>query len=478
LFLGEALIKLKLGSFAQNIAKFSIATWVSFAISLLSAPISTRIYSPDSLGRINLFYTYSSMLMSLAYLGLDQAYVRFYNELDNKKAKDSLFSFCLFISILAVLLLSFVAFIFHDKVSTEIVGEKGFRFVFLLAISATTGILSRYLNLFYRMQIDGKWYTIQAITDILFVKFSYLVSGYFNSSYQSAILVMVISRFVVIFGFYLFHRNRLNFIIDNSNRELSKDIIKFALPLVPITFLSWANSSVSQIVLKNMLGYADLGVYSVAVGLANTVNVVQAGFNAYWAPYVYSNYKSENNNFNQVHKYMIFLLLLISLIIVFCQDPIFIILGQKYRNAKIFFPFLLFSPICYTIAETTGLGINISKKTFWNLIIFSINITTNIVACLLLIPIFGVSGAAMASSISSILYLVIRTIVGEKYYKSIKSYRYLMYLLVILSSSALVNYFVYLKTLKYALFMLIFFIYAYLFRKEISSIFGALNRKA
>jgi O-antigen/teichoic acid export membrane protein len=328
------------------------------------------------------------------------------------------------------------------------------------------------------MQIDGKWYTIQAITDILFVKFSYLVSGYFNSSYQSAILVMVISRFVVIFGFYLFHRNRLNFIIDNSNRELSKDIIKFALPLVPITFLSWANSSVSQIVLKNMLGYADLGVYSIAVGLANTVNVVQAGFNAYWAPYVYTNYKSENNNFNQVHKYMIFLLLLISLIIVFCQDLIFIILGQKYRNAEIFFPFLLFSPICYTIAETTGLGINISKKTFWNLIIFSINITTNIVACLLLIPIFGVSGAAIASSISSILYLVIRTIVGEKYYKSIKSYRYLMYLLVILSSSALVNYFVYLKTLKYALFMLIFFIYAYLFRKEISSIFGALNRKA
>ena len=151
---------------------------------------------------------------------------------------------------------------------------------------------------------------------------------------------------------------------------------------------------------------------------------------------------------------------------------------SKYRNAEIFFPFLLFSPICYTIAETTGLGINISKKTFWNLIIFSINITTNIVACLLLIPIFGVSGAAIASSISSILYLVIRTIVGEKYYKSIKSYRYLMYLLVILSSSALVNYFVYLKTLKYALFMLIFFIYAYLFRKEISSIFGALNRKA
>jgi len=377
------------------------------------------------------------------------------------------------------LLLSFVAFIFHDKVSTEIVGEKGFRFVFLLAISATTGILSRYSSLFYRMQIDGKWYTIQAVTDILFVKFSYLVSGYFNSSYQSAILVMVISRFVVICSFYLFQKKRFNFIIDNVNKKFSKDIIKFALPLVPITFLSWANSSVSQIVLKNMLGYADLGIYSIAVGLASTVNVVQAGFNVYWSPYVYTNYKSENNNFNQVHKYMIFLLLLISLIIIFCQDPIFTILGEKYRNAKIFFPFLLFSPICYTVAETTGLGINISKKTFWNLIIFSINIAANIIACLFLIPIFGVSGAAMASSISSILYLLIRTIIGEKYYKSIKSYRYLLYLLLILSPSTLVNYFAYSRTgLKYALFILIFILYSFLFRKEIASIFRSLNVKA
>ncbi len=470
-------MKSNLGSFSKNVAKFSIATWVSFAISLISAPISTRIYSPDSLGRINLFYTYSSMLMSLAYLGLDQAYVRFYNELDDKKAKDSLFSFCLFISILTVLLLSLVAFVFHDKVSTEIVGEKGFRFVFLLAISATTGILSRYLSLFYRMQIDGKWYTIQAVIDILFVKFSYLVSGYFNSSYQSAILVMVISRFVVICSFYLFQKKRFNFIIDNVNKEFSRDIIKFALPLVPITFLSWANNSVSQIVLKNMLGYSDLGIYSIAVSLASTVNIVQAGFNVYWAPYVYNNYKSEKNIFNQVHQYMIFLLLLISLLIIFCQDPIFIILGEKYRNAKLFFPFLLFSPICYTVAETTGLGINISKKTFWNLIIFSINIVVNIVGCFFLIPAFGVSGAAMASCISSMLYIVLKTIIGEKYYRSIESYRYIIYLLLILSVSALVNYFGYEKIeLKYMAFIIISILYAYLFRKEIRSMFRFLHK--
>jgi O-antigen/teichoic acid export membrane protein len=67
---------------------------------------------------------------------------------------------------------------------------------------------------------------------------------------------------------------------------------------------------------------------------------------------------------------MVSLLTLAALAIIALQDPLFMLLGEKYRPAKSFFPFLLFSPICYTIAETTGLGINISKKTYWNIIIF------------------------------------------------------------------------------------------------------------
>jgi hypothetical protein len=42
-----------------------------------------------------------------------------------------------------------------------------------------------------------------------------------------------------------------------------------------------------------MLGFGELGIYSMAVGLASTVNIIQAGFNVYWAPYVYGNYKNK-----------------------------------------------------------------------------------------------------------------------------------------------------------------------------------------
>ncbi len=465
-------------SFARNLTSFSILTWVSFIISFVSAPISTRIYIPNVLGRINLFNTYSTMVMSLAYLGLDQAYVRFYNEPPLGKSKETLFSFCVYTSILSIFITTPIFLIFYRKFSVAIVGTESISIVVLLIISSLTGVLIRYLNLQYRMKLDAKWYTIQGILDILCVKFSFIITGFFIPSYQIAIFAMTASRFIFGIIFFILQRNQFVFKDKLYERLFAKEIAKFALPLVPITFLSWANSSISQIVLKNMLGFGELGIYSMAVGLASTVNIIQAGFNVYWAPYVYGNYKNKNNNFWQIHKLMVSLLTLAALAIIALQDPHTMLLGEKYRPAKSFFPFLLFSPICYTIAETTGLGINISKKTYWNIIIFSLNIIISIIGCYSLIPFFGVSGAAMASAIAAIVYLAVRTVIGEKYYRSIQNYKYMSYGIFLLILAALVNYYAFHNNaLKYSSIMIIILFSIILFRNEIQYLFSVIKRE-
>lgn len=63
-------------SFLKNMIGFSMVTWISFALGFLSSPIATRLFEPEELGKVNMFFSYTALMGSFCYLGLDQVFVR------------------------------------------------------------------------------------------------------------------------------------------------------------------------------------------------------------------------------------------------------------------------------------------------------------------------------------------------------------------------------------------------------------------
>lgn len=150
--------------------------------------------------------------------------------------------------------------------------------------------------------------------------------------------------------------------------------------------MTWLNASVSTLVLRNLMDIAAVGIYSSALGLAATVNIIQTGFNTYWAPYVYEHYQTDDKaRFFTVHRLMACLLTGFGLTLTILQSVVFLLLGAKYRSSVIYFPFLFLAPICYCLSETTGMGIGIAKKSYWNTLIFLVTAVINIALCFLLI---------------------------------------------------------------------------------------------
>jgi len=162
-------------------------------------------------------------------------------------------------------------------------------------------------------------------------------------------------------------------------------------------------------------------------------------------------------------------LCLFGLGITLLQTPVFLLLGKSYRSSVIFFPFLFLSPICYCLGETTGMGINIAKKTHWTTIIYLFSAVVNIALCFLLIPSQGMTGAAMASAFSAILTLLFRTLVGERYYKMLETKRYLIYPIVLMLLASFGNFWL-TGTVKYLLLTLLLAVSLFLFRLEIATL--------
>lgn len=418
-------------SFIKNFVGFSISTWVSFIISFLAAPIGTRLFDPDVLGRINIFNTYVNLFGVFVLAGLDQAFARFYYERPNNKSIRYLFSFCLAFTYSVLLLLMVISLPCNEFLSVLLFKDEGSLLYYLFFISIWCTSTLRYLNLSYRMEKDIKLFTIQGVLIALVSKFLYLGVGYWNNSYRMALIVLTASHFVLTVVFLIIQHNRFER-IKQIDKMFSAEMFKYALPLLPVSFFMWANSSIPQIVIQNTMDYTSVGIFTTAVALANVILVIQAGFNTFWVPYSYENYKTQTGQFFKVHRYLLCVITILALFVILSQDVIFLLLGEKYRAAKHFFPFLMLGPICYIIGETTGIGIEISKKTYLKLIVYALSIVINIALCFFLKDFFGVAGVAIATALAAVSAMVLKTYYGEKYYKSIESYRYMFFSIMVL----------------------------------------------
>ncbi|HEY9168506.1 MAG TPA: lipopolysaccharide biosynthesis protein [Lutibacter sp.] len=454
-------------TFINKLLGFSVVVWVSLIVSFISAPISTRLYAPEELGKINLFSVTTNFILLFAYIGIDQAFVRFYYEPPEKRSVKYLFSFCFYFSLLAALLSGIIVLIvdnFYPIINTI---QNNYYILVLLFINTASLVILRYLNLAFRMQQDVKMYTFLGISMIIASKFIYLLIGLKSPTYIPALTGTVLIQVLIIPVFFFKKKLLIPIQKFKLDKKFSLIILKYGVPLFPVTLLVWVDNSIAPILLKKMLSFEAIGIYSAAVAIVSLINIVQNGFNTYWQAYIYENYKTQTNQFYRVHKSITFVIVIFGLILISSQDIIFLILGEKYRSAKEFFPFLLVAPICYTIAETTGLGINISKKTYLNTIPFLFSIIVNLSLAFFLIPFLGISGAAIASASGSIFSLAIKTYIGEKYYVVVSNYFYMIFgLFVIIAASSISMISQNAPFIKFPSLFVLFIITLIVYRKE------------
>ena len=98
-------------SFAGNVMKYSVATYLGFAITGL-ALIVKGLLPAEVLGAPVTFMTYTATIMNIGILGLDQALLRFYHEPPAGAEPRQLFAACTRISASFMMLLGIAGSVF------------------------------------------------------------------------------------------------------------------------------------------------------------------------------------------------------------------------------------------------------------------------------------------------------------------------------------------------------------------------------
>lgn len=423
--------------FASRIFGFSMASWVNCIISLISTPITTAVFAPEELGKVNMLISYANIIIPFVYMGFDQAYVRFYNEPLGKNTSGSIFKLCLLFSAILVIPSTLITLIIWKPISYGIIGYASAFIYLCLVLYVIATMLMRYANLKARMDNNILLFFIQSVLSTVIIKISFACVALIKPVAEYAIFFRTAIYLLVGIVFVIMSVSKCYKEPINCNKKVTKELLKYGLPLFPTVFIIMLNTSLSQLILKNYVEYEMIGIYSNAVTMASIITVVQSGLNTFWTPFVYE-YRNEQVKIQKMHHIVAYLLITCGFSILAFQDLVYLILvDEKYWASKGIMGLLMISPISETISETLGLGIELSKKTYMKLPVYAVSIVINVLSCLLLIPKYGIVGAAIANAISSLTMLFIKAIIGEHYYRCSDNYTKLIACMTLFIATAI-----------------------------------------
>jgi O-antigen/teichoic acid export membrane protein len=403
---------------------FSAGNWISLIVSLLSTPIITRILSPEEFGVFSLFTVVLNLLLIVSMLGTDQSYVRFFYEVGEQFQK-ILLQKCLVVAFGMFFLLSILIVAFNDYVGVLLFSRKDFSLIVLLIIGGFVSIINRFALLVVRMEQRGGLYsTLQVISKVLDFAFLMLIylSGLGILKYNIPIISMIISYLIVsVMAVYHTKKHWTISFKDNFLKENPKlkELIYYGFPLSIALILTWLFQYIDRFFIEKLGNYKELGLYAAAFKLVSILNIIQASFTTFWVPLSNKKFQESKDNkqfFSDMFNLISFLMISLGFALIIFKDFLSLFFGRDFSGAIYIFPMLVFIPIMYTISEVSVVGINFYKKSKWQIIISLIVCIANIFGNILLIPYFGAKGAAISTGLSYILFMLLRTKIGRRYF--------------------------------------------------------------
>ncbi|ONK21030.1 hypothetical protein BLX87_24195 [Bacillus sp. VT-16-64] len=405
----------------QKFLSFSVGSWISLLIGLVSTPVITRILVPEEFGKASFFILIMNILLLICLFGADQSFVRFYYDEKEQSRKFLLFN-CLKVPLATFFVVSIFLLVFYRPISYYLFEENSLHIILLLIITVFLQIIHRFSLLVIRMQQKGLLYsTLQVLIKVFEFGFILLFAFLIGPSFEIIIYAQVFYSIIVTVFAILSSIQFWNFFGDSKTVTHSiKDILKFGRPLVLTSLIIWLFQSIDRIALKEWSTYTEVGLYSAAFKIVAVLNVIQASFTTFWVPVSYERYNKNPDDtafFSKMNELITFLMFLVALGTLLFKDMIIYLLGSEYRSAAVIMPFLVFMPIMYTISETTVIGINFVKKTRWHTLIASTACLVNVIGTFLLVPSYGAKGAAISTGIAYVTFMIMRTHISLKFYK-------------------------------------------------------------
>lgn len=237
--------------------------------------------------------------------------------------------------------------------------------------------------------------------------------------------------------------------------EKLKNMLAFGLPMVPGIFAAWIMSSADRYFIEHFSTRVELGLYSVGFSFASILSFVFVQpFRKTWLAIFYPKAKEGDAKevFSRFATYFLLMGSMVSLGIICASEPLIMLMGSKeYWNAHIVVPILVTGVLLHGLQATINIGLFVENKTKFAPFIVMASAVTNIVFNALLVPRFGMVGAAAGTLLAFIVMLVITIVINQRIYPVSYEYKRIAHLSLLFSFIVALSYIIHFEILLLAI---------------------------
>lgn len=204
------------------------------------------------------------------------------------------------------------------------------------------------------------------------------------------------------------------------SRQMLRDVLAFGLPRVPHGVALQIMSVGDRFILKLLKTPLDtIGVYSIGVSFGLIPKLALSAFEYAWAPFYYATAREPGAQkvFSAVTTYGVAVLALLTAgLSAIARDLLELVTHGQYVDAEGVVAWTAIGVFFYGVYLLTSIGLNITKNTQFYPVSTAIGAAVNIGCNFLLIPRYGIIGAAWANGVTYFVQAAIAFVLAQRVY--------------------------------------------------------------
>ena len=385
-------------------------------VPIILYPFITKILTPEEFGNFIFIQAFAMLLVTICDFGCVVGFKRNYFECKSKNEKNQLL---ISIQIFALSIYSVIIsinFLFEDLIFTILNRVEGTNnFWVLILLAASVDYITKYYLTYLVNEEKSKTYCyLLFIKNILYLVF--VIFFLFNNyKIQSLVLSLLYSNLTLFCIIIIIQLRSIKFIFSFVD---IKNVVLISYPLIFRTLFGQLNTKLDKILITIISSVSNTGIYSIAQSISYFIFQFTTSLDKVFITKLNKKLFSGNHNIKNYLSPYLFIVSLATISIILFNDIIYkLIIDKKYYGAGNIVIILSLHYFFLFFQKITGTQLVYLKKIWLAGNLFLLSVITNFFLNMLLINNFGVIGAALATLITSITFMIIQNIFVRKFMK-------------------------------------------------------------
>jgi O-antigen/teichoic acid export membrane protein len=197
--------------------------------------------------------------------------------------------------------------------------------------------------------------------------------------------------------------------------------LRYGLPVLLLQCGWWVLDASDRFILRYFTSLSVVAVYSVGYAIGRILIMVSQAINQAWTPFFYQTVKEDRPDAKRIFSYTATYYALAvgamgGVVLIFTREAVLFFGGHAYLAATRVTPLVVLGAVAQSMFYVPSRGLFLQKKTKWFPLILLIGTVVNLGLNFALIPLIGMTGAAVATLAGYVVTVAVTYVVSQRYY--------------------------------------------------------------